>query len=314
MKKDYSNRRVNTAMLSMEVIKKMIKKKLSIYESVFLLILGLGALLMLFPFYYVIILSLADFRTYANKTLYILPYVIDFSAYKLLFSNNNIVNSIIVTFIVTVVGTVYNMFMTTTFAYALSRKSLPGRRLILNLVIFTMFFGGTLISFFVTIRTIGLVNKLWVMIIPTGISVWYMLIMKNYFISLPESIGESARMDGANDIYLLVKIILPISAPVLASITLFYAVERWNEWWYAMMFISDTNLRPLQLILRETMNSMSANISNSMAREMMMKNKPMNIPALKSAIVVVTVTPILIVYPFIQKYFAAGIMVGSIKE
>lgn len=168
----------------------MIKKKLSIYESVFLLILGLGALLMLFPFYYVIILSLADFRTYANKTLYILPYVIDFSAYKLLFSNNNIVNSIIVTFIVTVVGTVYNMFMTTTFAYALSRKSLPGRRLILNLVIFTMFFGGTLISFFVTIRTIGLVNKLWVMIIPTGISVWYMLIMKNYFISLPESIGE----------------------------------------------------------------------------------------------------------------------------
>ncbi len=292
----------------------MHKKKTSVFNVLLIVILSIFTLLMLFPFYYVIILSFASFKEYATRTLYIIPYTFDLSAYKLLFANNNIVRSIVVTVLVTVIGTAYNLFMTTTFAYALSRKGVPGRKLILNLVVFTMFFGGTLVSFFVTIRTVGLMNKFWVMIIPTGINVWYLMIMKSYFMSLPDSIMESAKIDGANDVFMLIKIILPISAPVIASISLFYAVERWNEWWYSMMFISDVKLRPLQLILRETMNSMSANVSNSMAREMMMKNKPMNIPAVKSAVVVITVAPILLVYPFIQKYFATGIMVGSIKE
>lgn len=283
-------------------------------DKVILAGLGIVTLVSLFPFYYVFILSFAGYKEFVNQTLYILPYSFDISMYLFLFSSQSIVRAAAVTIAVTVIGCSFNMFMTVTFAYGMAKKKMPGRKIIMGLVLFTMFFGGTLISYFFTIKMLKLMNSFWVMILPTGLSVWYFLIMKNYFQTIPESLEESAKIDGANDFLILLKIILPVSTPVLASIGLFYAVERWNEWWSAMLFINNAKYKPLQLILRETISSVVANIPNADARDSIMKDKPLNIPSLKAAMVIITVTPIMLAYPFIQKYFATGIMIGSIKE
>ena len=281
-----------------------------------IILIGLGAVTLasLFPFYYVFILSFAGYKEFVNQSLYILPYSFDILIYLFLFSTQSIVRAVIVTVCITIIGCAFNMFMTVTFAYGMAKKKMPGRKLIMGLVLFTMFFGGTLISYFLTIKTLGLMNSFWVMILPTGLSVWYFLIMKNYFQTIPDSLEESAKIDGANDLLILLKIILPVSTPVLASIGLFYAVERWNEWWSAMLFINNVKYKPLQLLLRETISSVVANIPNADARDSIMKDKPLNIPSLKAAMVIITVTPIMLAYPFIQKYFATGIMIGSIKE
>ena len=205
------------------------------------------------------------------------------------------------------------MICSVTGAYALSKRRMPGRNIFLTLILVTMFFNGGIVPNFLLIKDLGIYDTIWSMILPTMINAWYLIIMKNYFTGLPEALEESARIDGANDIKILFQIILPISMPIIATFTLFYGVDRWNEWWNAMMYINDTRKYPLQLLLRNLIvkNFSSASMATAYAQDSADFVAKENI---KMATAVVAIVPITLVYPFLQKYFAKGVMVGAIKS
>ncbi len=287
--------------------------KTSALDYVLVVILGLMALAAIFPFYQVVILSFADTITYANHPLYLLPYAFDLTGYKAIFNEPKFFRSLLNTIFITVVGTALNMTLSVFGAYALSRKYLLGRRVFLNLIIFTMLFSGGLIPTYMVIKGLGLINNIFVMILPSAISTYYLIIMKNYFMSLPESLLEAARIDGANEFIILTKIVLPISLPFMATFILFYAVERWNEWYLANLYVNKAALYPLQIYLRNVLISMS-NTLNDAAKQFISGHQKVNSTAVQMATIVVTTIPILCVYPFVQKHFVKGVMVGGIKE
>ncbi len=276
-------------------------------------VLAALALIAMFPFYNVIILSFASVKGMAEHPVYLLPYTFDLISYKKLFVEVNFYRAFGVSVLVTAAGVSLNMFLSVTGAYALSKKAMPGRNIILSAILFTMFFSGGLIPYYLVVKSIGLVNNMLVMIIPAGITTMYLIIMKNYFNTIPDSIEESAKVDGANDIYILIKIILPISKPFIATFALFYAVDRWNEWYNALIFISDSAKVPLQIYLRELLINMNVQLSSSAAAVVESK-AGVGIQATQMASIVISAIPIMCVYPFLQKHFVRGIMVGSIKE
>lgn len=276
-------------------------------------VLTLLALVAMFPFYNVIILSFASVEGMARHPVYLLPYSFDLTTYKNLFAEVNFYRAFGVSVFVTITGMVLNMFLSVLGAYALSKKAMPGRNFILSAILFTMFFSGGLIPYYLVIQSLNLVNNILVMVIPTGITTMYLIIMKNYFNTLPDSIEESAKVDGANDLYILWKIILPISKPFIATFALFYAVDRWNEWYNSLIFISDSAKVPLQIYLRELLINMNVQLSSSAAAVVESK-AGVGIQATQMASIVISAIPIMCVYPFLQKHFVRGIMVGSIKE
>jgi len=271
------------------------------------------SILAIYPFYNVLIVSVANTLSTAKHTPYLLPYVFDLTGYQTLMSDIKFFRAILVTLFTTLAGTTINMLLSVTAAYVLSRRNLIGRNMFLSLIVFTMLFSGGLIPTYLVVKDMGLINNIWVLVLPTAISTYYLIIMKNYFLTLPESLIEAARIDGANEAYILVRIILPISKPFMATFALFYAVERWNEWYHAMLYISKSNLRPLQIYLREVLINMSNELS-SMAQQMLSTTQKAYMPSIQMAAIVVTTVPILCVYPFVQRHFVKGIMVGGVKE
>ena len=268
----------------------------------------------MFPFYNVLITSFASVKGLAEHAFYILPYTFDLTAYGNLFKEAQFYTSFKNTVIITVLGVIFNMFLSVTGAYALSKKYLPGRNFLLGAIIFTMFFSGGLIPYYLVIKAIGLVNNILVLVIPAGFSTMYLIIMKNYFNTLPESLEDSAKMDGANELYILVKIIIPISKPFMVTFSLFYAVDRWNEWWNAMLFINRSSISPLQIFLRNLLVNMSVQLTSSAQAIIESQRSSVYIFATQMAAIVISAIPILCVYPFLQKHFAKGIMIGSLKE
>ena len=285
----------------------------STLDIVIAVILGFMTLAAVFPFYQVVLLSFADMASYAKHPLYLLPYCFDLTGYKTIFEDPMFFTSLGVTLFITLVGTSLNMFLSVMGAYVLSRKYLMGRKVILNLIIFTMLFNGGLIPTYLVIKNLKLVNTVWAMILPCGISTYYLIIMKNYFMSLPDSLLEAARLDGANEWSILTKVVLPISVPFMATFILFYAVERWNEWYLANLYINKSALYPLQTYLRNVLISMS-NTLNDIAKQFMQGHAKVNSTAVQMATIVVATVPILCVYPFVQRHFVKGVMVGGIKE
>lgn len=290
------------------------KGKLLVSDIIIQLILSFIFLVCLFPFYYVIIVSFANPIVLMNKLIYALPYSFDLSAYRMLFEEGSIVSSAIISVFITIVGTVISMFIGVMAAYGLSKKRAPLRRFFMNMVLITMFFGGQLIPYYLQIKSLGLINNIWVLILPMLVSPFYLIILKNYFLTVPSGLEESAKIDGANDFRILFQIIVPISLPILASITLFYAVDKWNEWWHAMLFLNDKTIWPMQMMLREILANISTSSLSPMGRMMAARYMNMNPLTAKMAALVLTVAPIIVVYPFLQKYFIKGIMVGSMKE
>lgn len=282
---------------------------LDIVILVFLLLLSLIAI---FPFYQVVILSFSTALSYAQHPMYLLPYAFDTSGYRAIISDSGFVSSVLVTLFVTIVGTTINMYLSVTGAYVLSRKHLIGRNFLMNLILITMFFGGGLIPSYLVGRGLGLVNSIWALILPNAISTYYMIIMKNYFLSLPQSLIEAAQMDGASEMKILAGIVIPISVPFMATFTLFYAVARWNEWYLSNLYINKSNLYPLQIYLRNVLISMSNTLVDA-AKKYATEGVPNSVAA-RMAVVVVTSVPILCVYPFIQKHFVKGILIGGVKE
>jgi putative aldouronate transport system permease protein len=277
-------------------------------------ILTLFSLVVLFPFYNVLITSFASIKGLAEHSFYILPYSFDLTSYKNLFKEVQFYRSFLVTVEITIMGVIFNMFLSVTGSYALSKKSLPGRNLLLGMVIFTMFFSGGLIPYYLVIKALGMLNNILVLVIPAGFSTMYLIIMKNYFHTIPESLEESAKMDGANEFYILAKIIIPISKPFMVTFALFYAVERWNEWWNAMIFINETSKTPLQIFLRNLLVNMSVQLTSSAQAVIESRMSSVYIYATQMAAIVISAIPILCVYPFLQKHFVKGIMIGSLKE
>lgn len=224
---------------------------------------------MAFPIYYVVIVSIGDYREIVTSNVFLFPKTIDMSSYKAIFETSRITNAFWVTVFITAVGTALGMVVSVLMAYPLSKTRVPGIKAVFMFVTFTMFFSGGTIPYFLTIKNLGLVDKIAVLILPTCVSVFNVIVLKNYFATIPPSLEESAKIDGANDITILFRIVLPTSKPILATISLYYAVDRWNEWWHAMLFINKASKQPLQIVLREVLfnfNNMKSSIGASLAR------------------------------------------------
>lgn len=286
-------------------------KRIRVFPAVNFLFLSALAVLTVFPFYYVVVLSFSNLKDYLNDAVTLFPRSFNLDAYAYVFSRPLLRRGMSNTLIITFAGVLYNMLLTVPMSYALSKR-FPGRNFALNFVIVTMFFGGGLIPFYLTVsNTLRLNNSLFAVILPYGINSFWMIIMKNYFSTLPRELEESAKIDGAKELTILVRIILPLSMPILTTFTLFYAVDRWNEWFNAMLFMRDETLYTLQLVLRDivvTMTDTQSQQLHDVARRQVFNG------AVKAATIVIATVPIMLVYPFVQKYFTQGMLVGAIKS
>ena len=271
----------------------------------------------LYPFIYTLSMSISKPIYAAQNSVYLFPKGLSLESYRIVMQNGEIWKAYYNTIWYTVVGTIINVLLTMISAYPLSRKTYFARDFLLKMVALTMFFGGGLIPSFILIRDLHLYNTRWAMILPGAISAWNLIIARTYLQTIPDSLHESAKIDGANDILILFKIILPLSMPVIAVLTLYYAVGHWNSYFNAMLYLPNNDLQPLQIYLRKVLilqsqqgvtdsNSSAVQISSAFDRSLAMVQ-------LKYSVIIVTILPILTVYPFLQKYFVKGVMIGAIK-
>lgn len=280
----------------------MKRKKFSIGDVVIYSIVGLFTLACVIPIWYVIMSSFSK-----TPGFYIKDFTLD--GYKYIFSTSTLMRSLGNTVFITVVGTIAKLLITSMMAYALAETSVPGRNLLMNLVIFTMLFSGGMIPTYFVVRSTGLMNSLWALIVPGLISPFNLIIMKNFFQGIPADIRESARIDGCHELILLFKIILPLSTASLATFGLFYAVGLWNTYMSAMLYIPDNTKWPIQSLLRQIVY-VSAAIGDEGAVD---SEVSLLAESIKMAVIVVATAPIVCLYPFLQKHFAKGIMVGAVK-
>ncbi|MNI18705.1 L-arabinose transport system permease protein AraQ [compost metagenome] len=267
----------------------------------------------LYPFLYVFVASLSDSNKLLSQTgLLLFPVGFSLDAYKLVLKNPNIMTGYTNTLFIVTIGTFLNIFVTSLGAYVLSRKHVLWNTPIMFMIVFTMFFSGGLIpTYLMVYKTLHLGNSLLALILPGLISTWNLIVMRTSFAAIPEGLIESAKMDGATDFGVLFRIVIPLSMPVISVMILFYGVGHWNAWFGAMIYLRDRELFPLQLILREILVS---NSTDSMMTNMGDADKNTIGESIKYATIMVATLPILLVYPFLQKYFAKGVMVGAIKE
>ncbi|MCR8643072.1 carbohydrate ABC transporter permease [Paenibacillus sp. N1-5-1-14] len=263
-----------------------------------------------FPIYFTVVLSFTDPVEYYQKPLILFPEKWSFDAYHHLLSNSNILKALQVSGFLASVGTLLSLLVTSGIAYAISRKRLKYRRVIMLIILFTIIFTPGLIPSYMVVREMGLIDSIWALIVPTITSGWYVLLMKGFFDSLPESLEEAAFIDGANDIRIFFSIVLPLSLPALVAFGLFYAVGYWNTFFNALMYMNSPEKWPLQVLLQNMLVDPSASIDGAAA---MRATKKMPTETLKMAAVVITTLPIMLVYPFLQKHFAKGALIGSVK-
>ncbi|UKS28596.1 carbohydrate ABC transporter permease [Paenibacillus sp. HWE-109] len=274
-------------------------------------VLFICALVTLFPLYYVVIVSLTPYvEVMKNGGFVIWPEHFTLQAYKEIFQSARIPQALKITVFITVVGTSLNLIVTTLLAYPLSKKSVPGRNIILMLIVFTMIFSGGIIPLYILVRSLGLYDSVWALVIPGMVSTFNLLIVKTYFENLPAEVEEAARVDGCGEVSTLIRIVLPLSAPIMATIGLFYGVTHWNEYFKGIFYLSDKTLMPMQVVLRSMIQA--PNISTELSiNSMVLDALPPE--TIKMAVVVVATLPLLVIYPFLQKYFVKGALLGSIK-
>jgi putative aldouronate transport system permease protein len=275
------------------------------------LIMVFLVVLTLYPFYYVIVGSVSGDNAGVREVYFLYPRGFSFASYSMVFSTPSIARAYGNTLFVTVTGTALSLFMTILTAYPLSKIRLAGRKPITMMMYFTMLFSGGLVPTYLVIWKMGLIDSLWALIWPKVISVYNMLLLINFFKTIPESLEESAHMDGANDMLILFRIILPLSLPIIATLTLFYAVGYWNSWFDAVMYLNRPRNFPLQLVLREIVQSVDLSFVAGGGADFSMSDT--TIQSVRLATIVVAILPIMAVYPFLQKYFVKGVMIGAIK-
>ena len=284
-----------------------------VFEAVMYMLVTLVALTMIFPLLNIIALSFSSERAVVSNEVGIWPVEFTTNTYVQVVKTTPIFLAIKNTVVLTVVGTAISMFCTICTAYSLSKKRLYGRTVFLGVITFTMIVSAGLIPNFLLIKDLGLMNTYWAIWLPSAISTWNMLVMKTFFSALPDSLEESALIDGANDLRILWSIALPLSIPSIATITLFYAVGFWNSYFNVTLYISKSGLKVLQQVLHEVVSKVN-DVMNQVqldANDAMMQ--PMASESVQGAAIVIATLPIMCVYPFLQKYFVKGVMIGAIK-
>lgn len=283
-----------------------------LFDSANVILLCLLSIVTLYPFLYVLFASISTPAEFVqHRGILLWPKGFSLDSYRMVFENPNIIRSYLNTIFYVVVGTTLNILMTALGAYGLSRKNVMWKGTIMMLIVMTMFFDGGLIPKYLLVKNMGLLDTYWALIIPSAMTTWNLIIMRTAFQGVPDALEESARIDGASDWTILFRIIIPLSLPVIAVMVLFYGVWHWNKWFDALIYLRDRNLFPLQLILREIL------IQNDTSSMMTSVGGGDRMPVgetIKYATIMVATLPILFLYPFLQKYFVKGVMIGAIKE
>ena len=290
------------------LIKESLNDKIVLWLAVLICIFG--AIITLYPFIYVISMSISNPYNVIAQTIWLFPKGFSLKAYGIIVTDVWLWRSYYNTLWYTAVGTLINITLTVITSYPLSRPRFSIRKPLMFFIAFTMFFGGGIIPLFILVNKLGIYNTRWAMVLPTAVSAWYIIIARTFFMStIPESLHESATLDGANEATILIRIVLPLSKPIVAVLILFYAVGHWNAYFYAMLFLPSKNLQPLQLYLMNTLVQSTGGLE-SLAD---MSDRSSLFIQLKYVVIVVSILPIICVYPFIQKYFVKGVMIGAIK-
>lgn len=281
-----------------------------IFDTIVILIVFLTALICLLPMLNVLAVSLSSNSAILNSKVTILPVDFTLETYKTIIKDNTMIRSLVFTIIMTASYTLIGMLLTICAAYPLTKSRLKGRNIMMLMILFTMYFSGGIIPDYLLVKNLHLLNSMWALVIPGAISAYNMIILKTFFTGLPDSLEESATLDGCTDIGILFRIVLPLSTPVLATLSLFYAVGKWNSFMDAIFYITDSKLYPLQLKLYQIVqNSQSLEIQANEGA-----TTATTLPeSLKSACIMFATVPILLVYPWLQKYFVKGVMIGAIK-
>ncbi len=283
------------------------------FNSAFLIIFFI---IIVYPLVYVLSASISDPLLVSSGEMWLFPRGITFEGYKRVFNNGDIWMGYLNTIIYTLTGTFISLAATIPSSYALSRKDLKGRNIIMALFLFTMFFSGGLVPLYLVVKKLNMLNTVWSVLLPTACSVWNIVITRTFFIStIPKGLEEAAQIDGCNNFKLFFKIIIPLSMPIVAVMALFYAVGRWNSYFNEIIFLKDRYLFPLQVFLREILiiNQMNdSNMITSISAESLAEQARIS-EIVKYSVMIVATLPILCVYPFLQKYFVKGVMIGSLK-
>jgi putative aldouronate transport system permease protein len=269
----------------------------------------------LYPFWNTLVMSLNEGKDTSMGGLTFWPRVFTFDNYEVIFSDERFFRAMGISVARTVSGTFLSILITALMAFALAKKELKGKKYYMIFGIITMYFQGGLIPTYLWLRELGLFNNFWVLIIPGILSIWNMIVFRTFFQGLPEELEESAKLDGCNYYGLFFRIVLPVSGPVFATLSLFTAVGLWNEWFNAGIFVNDSELLPVQNYLMNMINSSStAEMLSQMGSGVSVVTQTVTPKSLQMTAVMVVTLPIIMVYPFLQKYFVKGVMIGSLKE
>jgi putative aldouronate transport system permease protein len=274
-------------------------------NHILLLVISLCCVL---PFVYVLAVSFASPEEVAKGGMILFPKSWSLASYRYIFSTDTLIRSLGVSIYITVLGTLINLAFTSLMAYPLAKTQLRGRGIILLGVLFTMLFGGGMIPTYFVVKALHLTNSLWSLMIPSAISAFNLIVLKNFFQQIPDGLEDSAKIDGCNDLSVLIRIVLPLSLPAMATFGLFYAVSHWNQFFSAVLYINDNKKWPIQVLLREIVILAQSRIGDSSIDDTQVQ--PLTI---RMAVIVFATVPILMVYPFLQKHFAKGVMLGSVK-
>ncbi|GGG60974.1 carbohydrate ABC transporter permease [Paenibacillus radicis (ex Gao et al. 2016)] len=287
-------------------------------QIVIVVFLGLLCVSVIYPFMYMLAISLNVGSDAAKGGVYLWPREFTLYNYEVVLGNSVIQHAYIITILRTIIGTICGLFITLIAAFGLSYRALPLRNTLLGYILVTMLFSGGLIPFYIQLYNLNLINSFWVYIIPTAFSAWNMFVMMKFIQGIPDALIESAEIDGANPVRILYSIIIPLSKPMLAALGLFTAVMHWNDWFAGAFYVSDQTLIPVQTFLQQLLSAQdisvvlgSNNNQEAIARGSMLSN--VTLMSIKMATVMVSALPILCVYPFLQKYFVKGVLIGSVK-
>lgn len=284
-----------------------------IVNTIFLVIV---LVLIVYPLVFVLSASISDPQAVSSGKMWLWPVDITFKGYERVFANDAIWLGYKNTIIYTVVGTAIHLFVLLPCAYALSRKELMAKKFILWFILFTMLFNGGLIPTYLVVKSLGMLDTMWAIVIPNVVGAWSILVARAFFQqSIPDQLVEASKIDGASDFYIFIRIVLPLSLPIVAVMALFHAVNLWNQYFNALIYLSDRDKYPLQLILREILvvNQMQLNDPGGGASESLV-DQVKTAGLIKYAVIIVSSLPLLLIYPFIQRFFVQGVLIGSIKE
>lgn len=285
-----------------------------VLDIVKIIILAFVVIVTVYPFWNVFIISINDATDSLRGGLFLLPRKLSLAAYTNILTRKTFLESIKVSVARTVIGTPVAVLVTSMLAYSLSRKDLAGGKFLNMLFIFTMYFGGGLVPYYMVLKNMHLLNTFWVYIIPMMMSVYNMILVKNYIESMPEELFEAAKIDGANDLLIFFRMVLPLSKPILMTVGLFVAIGQWNSWFDAYLYTSSQSLKPMQSILVEILNQYQTKGSVSDQMSKAAAGVTVTPDSIRMAATMIVTIPIIMVYPFIQKYFVQGIMLGAVKS